>query len=77
MTLRKAAALREWALIDAGGGAVVDLLPNGEEVLSARKVAALRRNALVIYIKARRNACVCVCLRVCAFARGCVAVCCC
>ena len=45
----------EGALVDAGGGAVVDLLPDGsgEEVLSARKVIELRRNALVVYIKAR------------------------
>jgi shikimate kinase len=52
-TLCKAAAMPEWALVDAGGGCVVDLAPDGsgEEVLSSRKVIAMRRHALVIYIK--------------------------
>lgn len=47
----KATALPEWALIDAGGGAVVDLAPDGSEVLSDRKVSALRANAMVVYVK--------------------------
>jgi len=56
-TVRKATAMREWALLDAGGGVVVDLVADGEggnaEALSARKVIALRHRALVIYVKAR------------------------
>ena len=55
--MRKATSMREWALVDAGGGAVVDLVPDGAgghvEALSARKVNALRRRALVIYIRVR------------------------
>ncbi len=56
-TLVKATSLPEWALVDAGGGAVVDLdAATGEERLSARKVIALRRRALVIYIRVRSGA---------------------
>jgi shikimate kinase len=38
------------ALIDCGGGVVVDLDDSGEEVYSERKVDALRRNGLVVYL---------------------------
>lgn len=55
--MRKATSLREWSLVDAGGGAVVDLFPDGAgghvEALSARKVNAMRRRALVVYIRVR------------------------
>ena len=45
--------------MDAGGGAIVDLLPpsdggEAEEIFSARKVLALRRRAVVVYIKVSR-----------------------
>lgn len=49
-TARKAGAFRG-ALIDAGGGVVVDLDRRGHEVYSRRKVAALRRHGLVIYLR--------------------------
>jgi shikimate kinase len=47
---QKAGALRG-ALIDAGGGVVVDLDRRGQEVFSRRKVAALRRRGLVVYLQ--------------------------
>jgi len=37
-------------LLDCGGGVVVDLDPNGEEVFSERKVEALRSHAHVVYL---------------------------
>ena len=50
--LVKATALPEWALIDAGGGAMVDLGPDGvTEQYSERKAQALRRNAVVVFIR--------------------------
>ena len=48
---RKAGAFDQWALIDGGGGVVVDLDADGNEVFSERKVAALREHALVVYLK--------------------------
>ncbi len=53
--MRKACAMPEWALIDAGGGAVVDLDAAGQEVLSQRKVDALRHRAVVVYIRVREG----------------------
>jgi len=47
----KAASLPEWALIDAGGGVLVDLDLDGNEVYSERKASALRRSGLLVYIK--------------------------
>lgn len=51
LALTKCAALPEWALIDAGGGAIVDVAADGCEVFSERKAATLRRNAVVCYVK--------------------------
>jgi shikimate kinase len=48
--VRKAAAFRG-ALVDAGGGVVVDLDAREREVFSRRKVAALRRRGLVVYLR--------------------------
>ena len=39
------------ALIDCGGGVVVDLNADGEEVFSEHKVAALRHHGTVIYLQ--------------------------
>lgn len=39
------------ALIDCGGGVVVDVDEHGNEVFSERKVAALRRHGRVIYLQ--------------------------
>jgi len=47
----KASAWSEFALIDAGGGVVVDLDEEGNEVFSDRKVEALRAAGLVVYIQ--------------------------
>eukprot|EP00242_Pyramimonas_sp_CCMP2087_P006517 CAMPEP_0198209992 /NCGR_PEP_ID=MMETSP1445-20131203/18139_1 /TAXON_ID=36898 /ORGANISM="Pyramimonas sp., Strain CCMP2087" /LENGTH=260 /DNA_ID=CAMNT_0043883921 /DNA_START=128 /DNA_END=907 /DNA_ORIENTATION=- len=49
--VKKSAAISEWALIDAGGGVVVDLDEDGNEVFSSRKVDALRATGVVVYIK--------------------------
>ena len=51
LALTKAAALPEWALIDAGGGAIVDVGPDGCEFFSERKAETMRRNAVVCYVK--------------------------
>lgn len=48
---RKAASLKEWSLIDAGGGVLVDLDADGNEIYSERKANALRETGLVVYIK--------------------------
>lgn len=40
----------EWQLIDCGGGVVVDLDQDGQEIFSTSKVEALRKNSLVIYL---------------------------
>lgn len=48
--VRKVSAFTSGALIDAGGGVVVDLDDAGEEVYSERKVEALRENGLVVYL---------------------------
>jgi len=49
-TARKAGGFRG-ALIDAGGGVVVDLDRRGREIYSRRKVRALRRNSLILYLR--------------------------
>ena len=48
--VEKVAAIRGGALIDAGGGVVVELDPRGAERYSARKVDALRRHGRVVYL---------------------------
>lgn len=48
--VRRVSAFEGGALIDCGGGVVVDLDPEGREIFSQRKVEALRRNALVVYL---------------------------
>ena len=48
--VEKLAAFSGGALIDGGGGVVVDLDENGEERFSRRKVEALRRSGLVVYL---------------------------
>jgi shikimate kinase len=49
--VQKVAAFESGALIDCGGGVVVDLDDAGEEVFSRRKVDALRRRSLVVYLR--------------------------
>lgn len=51
--VEKVARFENSALIDCGGGVVVDLDEDGNEIFSERKVEALRRNSLVVYL--RRN----------------------
>lgn len=46
----RAAAFEGGALIDCGGGVVVDLDPEGNEIYSDRKVDALKRTSLVVYL---------------------------
>lgn len=48
--VRKASAFRG-ALIDTGGGVVVDLGARDQEIFSRRKVAALKRRGLVVYLQ--------------------------
>ena len=48
--LKKAAAFQSGALIDCGGGIVVDLDENGEEIFSQRKVEALRAHSRIVYL---------------------------
>lgn len=49
--VERLAAFRSGALLDCGGGVVVDLDASGQEVYSARKVDALRRDGLVVYLQ--------------------------
>ena len=49
--VEKVAAFERGALVDCGGGVVVDLDAAGSEMPSERKVAALRRHGLVIYLQ--------------------------
>ena len=49
--VRKVSAFAGGALLDCGGGVVVDLDESGAEVYSARKVEALRRHSLVVYLE--------------------------
>lgn len=48
---KKASAFDARALIDCGGGIVVDLDPSGEEIFSERKVKTLRRHSKVVYLQ--------------------------
>jgi shikimate kinase len=48
--VEKVAAIEGGALIDAGGGVVVELDPEGVERYSERKVDALRRHGRVVYL---------------------------
>jgi len=50
---QKCGAFDAWALIDAGGGVVVDLDAGGGEVFSTRKLDALRgaHGALIVYVE--------------------------
>jgi len=48
--LLRASAFPGGALIDCGGGVVVDLDDDGKEIYSERKVTALRRHSLVVYL---------------------------
>ncbi len=48
--LQKLSAFDQGALIDCGGGVVVDLDDSGEEVYSQRKVELLREHGLVVYL---------------------------
>jgi len=49
--VRKLSAFTEGALIDSGGGVVVDVDDGGEEIYSERKVALLREHGLVVYLR--------------------------
>ncbi|GAB4346975.1 MAG: shikimate kinase [Gammaproteobacteria bacterium] len=49
--VRKVSAFPKGALIDAGGGVVVDLDDQGQEVYSERKVNALRSYGLIVYLQ--------------------------
>ncbi len=49
--VRKVAAFRGGALIDAGGGVVAELDARGRERFSRRKVGALRRHGFVVYLR--------------------------
>ena len=49
--VEKVSAFESGALIDCGGGVVVDLDADGNEISSERKVKALKRHGLVVYLK--------------------------
>jgi len=49
--VEKVSAFEREALLDCGGGVVVDLDEDGEEIYSERKVAAIRRHGLVVYLR--------------------------
>jgi shikimate kinase len=49
--VQRGSAFRSGALVDCGGGVVVDLDPAGQEIFSTRKVDALRRNGLLVYLR--------------------------
>lgn len=51
----KVSGMPQWALIDAGGGVVVDLDSSGNEVYSERKVAKLRESCAIVYVRVRAN----------------------
>lgn len=38
-------------IVDAGGGVVVDLDHNGDEVFSERKISALRQNGTIVWLR--------------------------
>ena len=49
--VHKLSAFDRGALIDCGGGVVVDIDDSGEEIYSERKVELLRENGLVVYLR--------------------------
>ena len=49
--VEKVAAFEHGALVDCGGGVVVDLDAAGQEVRSERKISALRRHGLIVYLQ--------------------------
>lgn len=49
--VRKVSALEGGALIDCGGGVVVELDPEGDERYSEQNVKALRRHGRVVYLR--------------------------
>ena len=49
--VEKATRFPDWQLLDCGGGVVVDLDDDGNEILSERKVTMLRENAFVVYLE--------------------------
>lgn len=49
--LEKLIRVERGLVIDCGGGVVIDLDAAGEEIYSERKVAALRKTGLVIYLR--------------------------
>jgi shikimate kinase len=49
--VHKLSAFDHGALIDCGGGIVVDLDESGEEIYSERKVELLRENGLIVYLR--------------------------
>lgn len=49
--VKKAASFKGGALIDCGGGVIVDLDDRGEEIFSERKAKALRKNSVVFYLE--------------------------
>ncbi|MEG3641346.1 shikimate kinase [Magnetococcus sp. PR-3] len=48
--VRKAARMKS-VIIDCGGGVIVDLDTNGHEIYSSRKVGALKRSGMVVWLK--------------------------
>lgn len=49
--VERVAAFPGGALVDCGGGVVVDLDASGNEVFSERKVEALRRSCAIVYLE--------------------------
>jgi shikimate kinase len=49
--LQKISAFERGALIDGGGGIVVELDDSGEEIYSERKIELLREHGLVVYLR--------------------------
>ena len=49
--VHKLSAFQQGALIDGGGGVVVDVDDSGEESYSERKVELLREHGLVVYLR--------------------------
>lgn len=49
--VRKVSVFRSGALVDCGGGVVVDLDGEGKEVYSRRKVDALRTHGFIVYLQ--------------------------
>jgi len=48
--VQRVTGFKSGAVLDCGGGVMVDLDPMGEEIYSERKVAALREHTLVVYL---------------------------